>query len=467
MDHAIETDYLVVGAGAAGMAFTDAILTHSDACVTLVDRRHAPGGHWLDAYPFVHLHQPSAFYGVASVPLGGDALEVQGLNAGFYEMAGADELRAYYARVMRQHFLPSGRVRFLPCSDHIPGPDGRHQVVSRLTGQRRAVHVRRKLVDTAYVEGTIPDTSAPPFEVAEGVRCIPAGRVTKITDAPRQIVVIGAGKTALDTCLWLLTQGVAPSSICWVKPREGWWLNRRFYQPHDQLPDFYAGAALQVQAFAEAASVDEVFTRLEAEGLLLRVDPSVRPTMAHGAIVSEAELALLRQIQDVVRLGRVRRIQHGRLVLDGGMVSTRPGAVHVHCAAQGLRRRPPRPIYEPGRITVQPTTWGFACFQFELLGVVEALIGTDEARNQLCRPIAYWDSDVDFLTANVALMTAERSRSAHPALAAWACASRLHPMSRIGPHRDNPTVVQARERMKRFVGPALANIARLLAAPAG
>jgi cation diffusion facilitator CzcD-associated flavoprotein CzcO len=52
----IETDYLVVGAGASGMAFTDALLANSEARVVLVDRRHRPGGHWLDAYPFVSLH---------------------------------------------------------------------------------------------------------------------------------------------------------------------------------------------------------------------------------------------------------------------------------------------------------------------------------------------------------------------------------------------------------------------------
>ncbi len=60
------TDYLVVGAGAMGMAFTDALIDHADVHVTLVDRRHAAGGHWLDAYPFVQLHQASLFYGVAS-----------------------------------------------------------------------------------------------------------------------------------------------------------------------------------------------------------------------------------------------------------------------------------------------------------------------------------------------------------------------------------------------------------------
>ncbi|OWY61309.1 hypothetical protein B7486_64465, partial [cyanobacterium TDX16] len=62
------TDYLVMGAGAVAMAFTDALLEASeDATVVLVDRRDRPGGHWNDAYPFVRLHQPSSFYGVSSV----------------------------------------------------------------------------------------------------------------------------------------------------------------------------------------------------------------------------------------------------------------------------------------------------------------------------------------------------------------------------------------------------------------
>lgn len=82
-DAEISTDYLVVGAGAAGMAITDELLTHSKASVTIVDRRHAPGGHWIDAYAYVRLHQPSAFDGVSSVPMGKDAIDVAGTNAGF------------------------------------------------------------------------------------------------------------------------------------------------------------------------------------------------------------------------------------------------------------------------------------------------------------------------------------------------------------------------------------------------
>ena len=80
-------DYLVVGGGAAGMAFVDELIHHSkDLTVVMVDRcllnkkytysrylpfhrRAKPGGHWVDAYEFVRLHQPAAYYGVNSRPL--------------------------------------------------------------------------------------------------------------------------------------------------------------------------------------------------------------------------------------------------------------------------------------------------------------------------------------------------------------------------------------------------------------
>ena len=37
------TDYLVVGAGASGLAFVDALVAEADVEVTLIDRRRAPG----------------------------------------------------------------------------------------------------------------------------------------------------------------------------------------------------------------------------------------------------------------------------------------------------------------------------------------------------------------------------------------------------------------------------------------
>jgi hypothetical protein len=458
MAHAeLATDYLVVGAGAAAMAFTDALLAHSDATVTIVDRRHAPGGHWIDAYPYVRLHQPSAFYGVSSVPLGQDTLDVAGTNAGFYELAGADEIRAYFAHVMHRRFLPGGRVRYFPGCEYL----GEHRFASRLAGASWHVDVRRKLVDTTYLEGAIPATSAPPFEVADGVRCVSAGEIARLGKRPERFVVIGAGKTALDACVWLLEQGVPASAIRWIKPREAWWLNRRFHQPHALLADFYRGLALQLEAMAQATSVEDLMARLEAEGFVLRVDPRVMPTMFHGAVVSEAELGLLRRIEDVVRMGHVRRIERDAIVLDEGRVPTSEAALHVHCAAKGLARPPLRPIFEAGRVTLQPFLWGFACYQFAMLGVVEATLGTDEEKNRLCPPIAYWDVNSDYPSAFLAGLANERARAAYPALASWAKDTRLNPLGGIGGHRDDPRMIEARERIKRFGAAAAGNLVKL------
>jgi len=456
------TDYLVVGTGAAGMAFTDALLSHSDATVTLVDRRYAPGGHWIDAYPFVRLHQPSAFYGVPSVPLGRDTVDQTGINAGFHEAAGADELRAYYAQVMDQHFLPTGRVHHFPCSDHSVGRDGRHLITSRLSGEVQEVRVRRKLVDTGYLEGRIPATSPPPFEVAEGVRCVAAGDTAREADGPERYVVIGTGKTALDTCVWLLSRGVPASAIQWVRPREGWWLNRRFHQPGDGLPDFFAGVGLQLKAMAQASSVDDLFARLEADGFFLRVDTTVAPTMSRGAMVSEAELALLRQIGDVVRRGHVRRIERDRIVFDDGSVPTGPGTLHVHCAAAGLARPALRPIFEADRVTLQPLFWSFACYPAALLGVIEATIADAAEKNRLCPPIRYWDEPRDYLSSYLALMAHDRARAAHPAVVAWAKGTRLNPLSGLGAHRDHPLVAQTWGDLKQYGGAAAGNLVKLL-----
>jgi cation diffusion facilitator CzcD-associated flavoprotein CzcO len=45
------TDYLVIGSGAMGMAFTDILMTETDARVVMVDRHHQPGGHWNQRLP--------------------------------------------------------------------------------------------------------------------------------------------------------------------------------------------------------------------------------------------------------------------------------------------------------------------------------------------------------------------------------------------------------------------------------
>src|SRR5215212_6392433 len=108
----LQTDYLIIGSGAVGMAFADGILTETDADIIIVDKLHKPGGHWNLAYPFVRLHQPSEYYGVGSVELSKGRRDEVGLNRGLSNLASGAEVCSYFDDVMQNRFLPSGRVRY-------------------------------------------------------------------------------------------------------------------------------------------------------------------------------------------------------------------------------------------------------------------------------------------------------------------------------------------------------------------
>ncbi|MFZ2175043.1 MAG: hypothetical protein WAW17_13640, partial [Rhodococcus sp. (in: high G+C Gram-positive bacteria)] len=389
----LETDYLVVGCGAAGMAFTDSLIAGSHADVVMVDRRHAPGGHWNEAYPFVRLHQPSSYYGVNSLPLGEDAIDRDGLNQGMYEQASAPEICAYYDRVMRRNLLPSGSVRYFPMCEYV----GDHQLLSRTSGDRYDVEVRKALVDATYLEPAVPATFPPPFDVEPGVRCVPVNALAHVADPPGRYVIIGAGKTAMDACLWLLQIGVAPDAIRWIKPREAWLRNRYFAQGGELVGNLIAGLSLQMEAAAQSTSLEDLFDRLEESGQLLRVDGHVAPTMYKAPTMSTAELAQLTRIGDVVRLGHVRRIERGAVVLEGGTVPTDPGQLHVHCAAPGLNPAPSIPIFAADLITLQPIRTGLIPFNAALIGFLEAT-GRDLAeKNRLCPPNRLPDTPLDWV----------------------------------------------------------------------
>jgi hypothetical protein len=115
-------------------------------------------------------------------------------------------------------------------------------------------------------------------------------------------------------------------------------------------------------------------------------DRGVRPTMYKAATIADWELDRLRLVRDVVRLGHVRRIERDRIVLERGTIPTRPGNLHVHCAADGLRRPPPLPIFGADRITLQPVRTGLVPFNAALVAFVEAHRKDDAEKNRLCPP---------------------------------------------------------------------------------
>jgi hypothetical protein len=458
----LETDYLVVGAGAMGMAFTDALIDHADVHVTLVDRRHSAGGHWLDAYPFVQLHQASVFYGVASTVLGTGATQTSGPEMGLQERARQPEILAYYDDILRRRFVGSGHVAFLGGSDH--EMDGAsHRVTSRVSGESVQVEVRRRVVDATCLSPTIPATLAPPFGVADDARVVPINELARLAESPSSFVFVGSGKTATDGIVWLLTNGVPPDRIVWIRPRDPWMLNRAMVQPH---PAVALGLAAEtMEAAADAESLDDLFLRLEAADVMLRVDGDVVPTMAKTPTLGAWELDLLRTVEHVVRLGHVRQVTSREITLDEGSLALAPGALVVHCAASGLQYPPLDPLWAPDAIRLQTIRVGFPCFCAALAGYVEATRDDDRERNRLCPPNTLPDTPATWARMQVRGALAARTFGAEPDIAAWANACALNPARMEASQQQEPAVQAAATRVADAGPRGLARLAELADEP--
>ena len=436
----IQADYLVVGAGAMGLAFADVLVAETDATVAIVDRYDQPGGHWTLSYPFVRLHQPSVGYGVASCKLGDDQIDAHGPNAGLYELAGVGEICSYFDQVMSRTLLPSGRVRYLPMTEHLG--DGRCR--SRVSGETFTVTPNRALVDATYQNVTVPAMRTPPFEVAAGVACGPPNVLAALAGEHERFTVVGAGKTGIDACLWLLRRGVAPDRITWIMPRDSWLIDRTLTQPGpafaNQVIPVYVG---QFEAIQAATDVDDLFERLEACGRLSRIDTAVKPEMYRCATVSQVELSELRSLTTVIRLGRVQGIEPDAIVLDGGRVPTTPDTLHIDCTADGLERRPEVPVFADRRITLQSVRTCQQVFSAAFIGHVEAAYNDPAVKNELCRPIAHPDTPMDFLRTTIADSRNENSWAQDAALERWLDGCRLDWVRNVGPALPDDPVARA------------------------
>lgn len=224
-------------------------------------------------------------------------------------------------------------------------------------------------------------------------------------------------------------------------------------------------AADTMAAAAAAESLDDLFARLEAAGVMLRIDPTAVPTMAKTPTLGAWELDLLRAVENIVRLGHIDRITAGEIVLDDGAVRLPPGSLVVHCAAAGLQYPPLVPIWAPDMIRLQTIRVGFPCFNAALAGYVEATRDHDQERNRLCPPNTLPDDLASWARMQVRGTIAARTFGAEPDIATWAEGCALNP-ARIEPdQRNDPAVHAAAARLADQAEQGLVRMARLAGEP--
>ena len=232
----IETDYLVVGAGASGLAFADSLLAEADVDVVIVDRRESPRRPLAERLPV----RPAALaVGVLRREL--DAARRRPADRVWPERrvlrAGQ---RTGDLRVLRERRGRPPRADRAGAVPRRPRPSRRRR--------RRAPGPRPQQRRRAHGAGATPASSTrptwnrpsrPPTNPrSPSLRSVvrphqrPARRSRTPTSASPSS---DAGKTSADACLWLLDNGVTPDRIRWVRPRDMWFNDRAHLQPLDQV----------------------------------------------------------------------------------------------------------------------------------------------------------------------------------------------------------------------------------------
>ncbi len=461
MTDQIKTDYLVVGSGAVGMAFVDTLLDEMpDADIVMIDRFAKAGGHWNSAYPFVTLHQPSAFYGVNSRELSQGLRDETGLNKGLGDLATGAEILAYFDSIMRQRFLTSGRVRFFPLSNYEGEGTFRHS----LSGLKTQV-TAKKSVDCTHLNTTVPSTHTPNFSIADDVQFMPLNDLPRVKDAPSGFTIIGGGKTGIDAILWLLENGIPSKNIRWIKSRDAWLINRKNTQP---FPEFFVDTignqANMFEAIAAATSKSDMFDRLESCGYFLRLDPTVRPTMFHGATISEAELIELRSVKDVVRKGRVASIDADNITFVNGRTEPTLGHILVDCSASAIKENVIKPVFKDNVITPQTVRSYQPVFSASMIAWVEAHVEGEATKNSLTGVVPLPDDLDAFVRMTAANMMNQALWGQNKPLRNWMRETRLDGFSKLVSDvgEDETDKIDILKRLRAAAMPAMGKLQSFL-----
>lgn len=450
MAETISPNYLVIGAGAMAMAFVDTLISDTKkATVVMIDRYDRPGGHWTIAYPFVTLHQPSDVYGVNSRKLGDERIDQIGLNKGFSEMATGDEIVGYYSRVMHSTLLPSGRVTYYPKHDYIG--DGEFQSIA--TGKRIRVGPSTRIVDSTYLKVQVPAMGPPKYEFS-GVSLVTPNALATLKRPYGAYTIIGAGKTAVDACLWLQAQGIDPMRISWIMPRDSWFWNRGVLQPAEATPNPEQQMEEKNNAIMGATTSRNMFHRFEEYGHVYRMDKSVEPTMFRHAIISKAEHEVLMKVQgNIIRLGRVKRIDPDKVTLEKGTYAPAPDTLFIDCSAGGLRDAPTVPVFNGRHIKLQVVKFFQPTFSAAMIAHVESTYDAnqEEFKNFLCEPFPYCAVPKDYPTSLLASMKNRLKWMAEPKVSNWCAKSRLDFHIMGPPPRDPEKAAALNANMEHHV----------------
>jgi len=193
--------------------------------------------------------------------------------------------------------------------------------------------------------------------------------------------------------------------------------------------------------------------------------------MFHLATTTPAEVEVLRSIEQVIRLGRVRAIEAGRLVLDHGRVALPADALYTDCTASvvEVRENEVQPIFQGDKIVLQLVRLPQPAFSAALVAYVEAHYDGDAQKNRLCGMVPFPHTMAGYARSVLVNMGNQFYWGQDKGLSQWIRASRLDGFGKLMSGID-PQDTEKQDIMARFreqAAAAMGNLPKLIAAETG
>jgi len=204
MTRKISCELCVVGAGLAGMNALAAACEYlgPDDTVVLVDRRARNGGMWVDTYDYVRLHQPHPMFTAGNVPWQHDKPP--------WYLAAKPEVLDHFAHCLD---VLRAKVNLVECFGHtyeaheeVPARDGyRARIALRgPDGTPVTIDARRCIKAFGFRVPVNPPLALSSARVHSVSPEDP--RLFSAEDADKPVIVVGGGKTGMDTAHALLAR---------------------------------------------------------------------------------------------------------------------------------------------------------------------------------------------------------------------------------------------------------------------
>jgi hypothetical protein len=131
-----------------------------------------------------------------------------------------------------------------------------------------------------------------------------------------------------------------------------------------------------------------------------------------------------------------------------------------------LGRRPTRPVFEPGRITIQTVRAALFCLSAASIAHAEARFDNDALKNRLCPPLALPDSCEDWLPMMLGELRVQKQWAEDSALRRWVSEHRLTASNLRSKRTDRPLDPEGeaiRDGLSLATPRAIANLEQLIA----